>query len=61
MKKFSLVCLLVLCFIGLSLACQGDVLIQHGRMRAGICDFVTGVLVSGVSLFGAYKGFDLHE
>ena len=61
MNKFAIVCLLILCIIGVSLACQGDALIQHGQIRAGICDFVTGVLVSGVSLFGAYKGVDLHE
>lgn len=56
---FSVVCLLTLCFLGLSLACQGDVLLQHGRMYQGVCQFVTGVLVSCVSLFGAYKAFDL--
>lgn len=59
MKKFPLVCLFSLCIIGVSLACQGDVLIQQGQMHQGVCQFVTGVLVSGVSLFGAYKAFDL--
>ena len=60
MKKFSLVCLLALCIIGVSLACQGDVLLQQGRMYKGVCDFVTGVLVSGVSLFGACKVYEIY-
>ena len=56
---FCIACLLILCIMGLSLACQGDVLLMQGHMQKGICDFVTGVLVSCVSLFGAYRTFDL--
>ena len=59
MSKFSIVCLFILCIIGVSLACQGDALMMQGRLHQGVCQFVTGVLVSGVSLFGAYKAFDL--
>lgn len=51
--------LFILCIIGLSLACQGDVLMMQGHMHQGIVDFVTGVLVSGVSILGTFKVFDL--
>lgn len=51
--------LFIICIIGLSLACQGDVLMIHGHMHQGIANFVTGVLVSGVSIFGTFKVFGL--
>ena len=51
--------LFIICFIGVSLACQGDVLMMQGHMHQGICQFVTGTLVSGVSILGVFKAFDL--
>lgn len=57
--KITSICLLIFCIGGVSLACQGDALMMQGQLHMGICQFVTGVLVSGVSLFGAYKMFDL--
>lgn len=56
---FCIACLFILCIMGLSLACQGDVLMMHGQIQKGIANFVTGVLVSGVSILGTFKVFNL--
>lgn len=56
---FCIACLFILCIIGLSLAYQGDVLMMHGQIQKGIANFVTGVIVSGVSILGTFKVFDL--